>query len=464
MDVLVAFIIPALVGISVGILSGLLGVGGGTVLVPIFRLAFGMSALGATATSLFTIVPTSISGVITHVRKKTCIPALGIAAGLGGAITSPVGVWLASISPSWLIMLVAALIIGYSAINTLRKAFKLSRKNPAAKSAANHVAKPVTNSAAEFAANSAANPAANCAAKETTNSATKNVSRETIPAQKIVALAISTTDTTKNVSRETFSTPQATTQEETENAAKIVSRETIRTYNTETNVVTTEKECQNVSRETIRTLKVAANAVPIANVPQNVSRETIRTYNTETKDVDINKECQSVSRETFCATPTTSPAASCATPTAFSAASYVTPTTSPAASATQAQKMSHKQLVYGALIGLFAGLASGYVGVGGGFIMVPLMLSFVGIAMKQASGTSLIAVAILAVPGVVSQACLGNIDYLAGIAVALGSIPGATIGARLVSVVPERELRFLFGGFLIVAAVLLALNEFGILG
>ena len=429
MDVLVAFIIPALVGIGVGILSGLLGVGGGTVLVPIFRLAFGMSALGATATSLFTIVPTSISGVITHVRKKTCIPALGIAAGLGGAITSPVGVWLASISPSWLIMLVAALIIGYSAINTLRKAFKLSRKNPAAKSAANHVAKPVTNSAAEFAANSAANPAANCAAKETTNSATKNVSRETIPAQKIVALAISTTDTTKNVSRETFSTPQATTQEETENAAKIV------------------------SRETIRTLKVAANAVPIANVPQNVSRETIRTYNTETKDVDINKECQSVSRETLCATPT-----------AFSAASYVTPTTSPAASATQAQKMSHKQLVYGALIGLFAGLASGYVGVGGGFIMVPLMLSFVGIAMKQASGTSLIAVAILAVPGVVSQACLGNIDYLAGIAVALGSIPGATIGARLVSVVPERELRFLFGGFLIVAAVLLALNEFGILG
>ena len=96
--------------------------------------------------------------------------------------------------------------------------------------------------------------------------------------------------------------------------------------------------------------------------------------------------------------------------------------------------------------------------------MVPLMLSLVGITMKQASGTSLVAVAILAVPGVISQALLGNIHYLAGIAVAAGSIPGAIVGARLVQVVPERQLRFLFGGFLFVAAAMLIANEFGILG
>lgn len=128
------------------------------------------------------------------------------------------------------------------------------------------------------------------------------------------------------------------------------------------------------------------------------------------------------------------------------------------------QRMTRRQLAIGVAIGLFAGLASGYVGVGGGFIMVPFMLSFVGIAMKQASGTSLIAVAILAVPGVVEQALLGNVQYLAGIAVAVGSIPGAVVGARLVRVVPERQLRFLFGGFLVVAACVLVLNEFGILG
>ena len=126
-------------------------------------------------------------------------------------------------------------------------------------------------------------------------------------------------------------------------------------------------------------------------------------------------------------------------------------------------KLTRKQLAIGAAIGLGAGLASGYVGVGGGFIMVPLMLSLVGISMKQASGTSLIAVMLLAIPGTIEQGLLGNIDYMAGIAVAVGSIPGAVIGARLVRLVPERTLRFIFGGFLIVAAVVLVLNEVGVL-
>ena len=46
----------------------------------------------------------------------------------------------------------------------------------------------------------------------------------------------------------------------------------------------------------------------------------------------------------------------------------------------------------------------------------------------------------------------------------MGSIPGAVVGARLVRVVPERMLRFIFGGFLLLSAALLVANEFGILG
>ena len=49
----------------------------------------------------------------------------------------------------------------------------------------------------------------------------------------------------------------------------------------------------------------------------------------------------------------------------------------------------------------------------------------------------------------------GNINWVAGIAVACGSIPGAALGAKLIPKVPERQLRFLFAGFLVVAAVLL---------
>ena len=278
-EILVHFVVPALVGVLIGIASGLLGIGGGTVMVPIFRLAFGMSATMSTATSLFAIIPTSISGAISHVKGKTCIPALGIAAGLGGACLSPVGVWLAQLSPDWLVMLAAALIIGYSAINMFKKAFKL---RPAGQ------------------------PAAGADA--------------------------------------------------------------------------------------------AAAGGQAASAPSDDS------------------------------------------------------------------SLSRKQLLQGAAIGLIAGLASGYVGVGGGFIMVPLMLSIIGIPMRKASGTSLIAVMILAIPGVIEQGIIGNINYLAGIAIVIGTIPGAVIGAKLVTKVPERTLRLLFGCFLIVAAVMLVLNEVGVLG
>lgn len=277
MDVFAAFIAPALAGVFVGVMSGLLGVGGGTIMVPIFRLAFGMSPLASTATSLFAIIPTSISGVVAHARAKTCVPKLGLALGVGGAVMSPMGVWLASVSPGWLVICVAAIVIGFSAFKMFKKAVK-------------------------------------CAPTPRAGRAGGNV--------------------------------QA----------------------------------------------ASAKAVPDQPV------------------------------------------------------------------------LSRKQYLQGACIGLIAGLASGYVGVGGGFIMVPLMLAVLGIPMSLASGTSLIAIIILAIPGVIEQGLLGNIEYLAGIAIVVGSIPGALVGARLVRMVPERQLRFIFGGFLLVAAVMLMLNEFGILG
>lgn len=280
MGLFLQFAAPALAGIFVGVMSGLLGVGGGTIMVPIFRLAFGMSPLASTATSLFAIIPTSVSGVASHMRAKTCVPKLGVALGIGGALTSPVGVWLASVSPGWLVIVVAALVVGLSAHKMFKKALKAPKRGK------------------QKAAGAAAD-------------ASEPTSSNPIPAQP---------------------------------------------------------------------------------------------------------------------------------------------------------NLTRKRYLQGAGIGLVAGLASGYVGVGGGFIMVPMMLAILSIPMSLASGTSLIAIMILAIPGVIEQAILGNINYFAGISIVVGTIPGAVIGARLVRVIPERQLRFAFGGFLLVAAVLLMLNEFGILG
>ena len=326
-EILVHFIVPALVGVLIGVASGLLGIGGGTVMVPIFRLAFGMSATMSTATSLFAIIPTSISGAISHVKGKTCIPALGIAAGLGGACLSPVGVWLAQLSPDWLVMLAAALIIGYSAINMFKKAFKL---RPAGQPAAG--------------ADAAASP-----------------------------------------STQSSGAPEGSRTE----------------------------------------VRVASATARISGTGETLA----------------------------------DPSA-----TSGSAATAASSGESTALASSDDSPLSRKQLLQGVAIGLIAGLASGYVGVGGGFIMVPLMLSIIGIPMRKASGTSLIAVMILAIPGVIEQGIIGNINYLAGIAIVIGTIPGAVIGAKLVTKVPERTLRLLFGCFLIVAAVMLVLNEAGVLG
>ena len=110
-------------------------------------------------------------------------------------------------------------------------------------------------------------------------------------------------------------------------------------------------------------------------------------------------------------------------------------------------------------IGLIAGFMGGYVGVGGGFIMVPLFISVLGISMREASGTSLVAVCILAVPGVIEQALLGNVHVSVGLAIAVGSMPGSILGASLVKRIPESALRLLFASFLLVVAVILVLNE-----
>ena len=270
MDFVVTSIVLVLVGAGIGVLSGLLGVGGGTIMVPALRLGYGLDAYMATATSLFAIIPISLAGAITHVRARTCIPKLGIVLGIGGALTSSLGVYAGSISPAWLIMVAAAIIIAYSAFTMLRKALRMGRDDKA----------PSPRHASD-------------------------VPCEFAFTRKHVALAI--------------------------------------------------------------------------------------------------------------------------------------------------------------VIGLAAGFASGYVGVGGGFIMVPLMTSLLGIPMKHSSGTSLIAIIILAIPGVVQQGLLGHIDYLAGIMLCIGAIPGAVLGAWLVPRVPERTLRFIFAGLLAVAALVLVINEFGLL-
>lgn len=112
-----------------------------------------------------------------------------------------------------------------------------------------------------------------------------------------------------------------------------------------------------------------------------------------------------------------------------------------------------------AAIGVLAGLYSGFFGLGGGFVLVPMMTRWLRFPIKRALGTSLVGVALLAVPGTVTHALLGNIDWRIAAGLALGVVPGATLGAHITLGAADRAIRIGFVALLISAGVWLAVTE-----
>ncbi|NTU88920.1 MAG: sulfite exporter TauE/SafE family protein [Actinobacteria bacterium] len=265
-------VLAALAGVGIGVLSGLLGIGGGLLIIPLLRLGFGVPALTATATSLMTIIPTSIAGVIGHVRNKTANLKVGVSLGLVGALFAPIGTYLSLKVGGFVVTMVTVLVILYTAFTMFKKAARLS-------------------------------PASKCGDAET----------------------------------------------------------------------------------------------------------------------------------------------SCETQVAITHVDF-----------------DGKTIVQLTCMGAFVGLASGFLGLGGGFIIVPLTTWLFSFSMKEAAGTSLVALIFFATSGAISHGVVGNIEYLYAIAIALGTIPGALIGAALSKRTSERQLRLFFGILLVCVGISLAVEELGL--
>lgn len=96
-------------------------------------------------------------------------------------------------------------------------------------------------------------------------------------------------------------------------------------------------------------------------------------------------------------------------------------------------------------VGAASGFVSGLLGVGGGVILVPVLTAVLGFPTKTALGTSLAVVAAQAVPGTVTHAVLGNIDWWVVAGLAVGVIPGARLGSRLAVATQDATLRLAVG-------------------
>jgi len=117
------------------------------------------------------------------------------------------------------------------------------------------------------------------------------------------------------------------------------------------------------------------------------------------------------------------------------------------------------------VIGMVTGLYSGFLGLGGGFVLVPLLTRWLQFDMKRAIATSLVTVAMLAIPGTITHAMLGHIDWSIALALSVGVIPGAMLGARITLGSTDRAVRFGFATLLVIVGVWLAGNElWGLLG
>jgi uncharacterized membrane protein YfcA len=112
-----------------------------------------------------------------------------------------------------------------------------------------------------------------------------------------------------------------------------------------------------------------------------------------------------------------------------------------------------------ASIGVLAGVLSGLLGIGGGVIMVPAFVQLARMEVKAAVATSLVCVGAFAVPGTITHAVLGHIDWRVTIALIVGVIPGARIGAAIAIRSTDRRLRVAVATFLGLIAVLYAVGE-----
>jgi uncharacterized membrane protein YfcA len=120
---------------------------------------------------------------------------------------------------------------------------------------------------------------------------------------------------------------------------------------------------------------------------------------------------------------------------------------------------AHRGRIVG--VAVVTGLAAGLLANSGGFLLAPLFIAVLGMAIKPALGTSLAVAAVLAVPGTLIHLALGHLDPTVVAAFALGSVPlsryGARVGLRTDAARLERGygamLAVLGTGFLLAAVV-----------
>jgi uncharacterized membrane protein YfcA len=110
------------------------------------------------------------------------------------------------------------------------------------------------------------------------------------------------------------------------------------------------------------------------------------------------------------------------------------------------------------VIGTLAGLFSGLFGVGGGSVIVPLLILWLGYDERFATATSLAAIVFIAAFAAATQGLYGNVKVLDAVLVGVPAVGGVLIGTRLQQRLQTRTIALLFAAVLVASAVELILR------
>lgn len=111
-------------------------------------------------------------------------------------------------------------------------------------------------------------------------------------------------------------------------------------------------------------------------------------------------------------------------------------------------------------VGLISGVLAGFLGVGGGFIRMPLLVYFVGVPTHVAVGTDLFEIVISAGFGTLTHAVKGNVDILIALVMGTGAAIGAQIGAVSTRYFAGPRIRLLFSVLPLIGAILVLIRLF----
>lgn len=105
-------------------------------------------------------------------------------------------------------------------------------------------------------------------------------------------------------------------------------------------------------------------------------------------------------------------------------------------------------------VGLAVGALTGVIGIGGGFLLVPALVGFGKVPMREAVGTSLLVISMNCVSGFAGQRAARDIPWLFVCTFSAVAIVGILAGARLGRFVPQHTLKRGFAALLLVIGVL----------